>query len=566
MFPPHADRAPGIVERTSRGARSAAAPSASGGTTSSPTACNKIRNMPDLPRSPSGFELPGEVPRASEAQLHAVIENIDEGLVIADASGAVVVINERARAMIGYEPDDGRRHHISEFPRYLELRTLDGRELSESERPMARLMAAENFTDYELRCRQLATNVEWVGSFVGTALRGPDGRVELAVLSGRDVTERKRAEEALQEAARQKDAFIAALAHELRNPLAPILTAAQLLERSSPGMLDQSHLAGIIARQAAHLARIVDDLLDVSRITSGRITLRPQPLDLAGLVRQAAEDHRPSFEHAEVRLTVQSSPQQVWVEGDPTRLAQILENLLSNALKFTDAGGEVAVGVDLHDDRRWATVAVRDTGIGIGAELQTNLWEPFSQGAATPRHGSAGLGLGTALVKGLAELHGGHVAVASAGAGEGAEFVVTLPAIPPQPAGERHDEVDRADAPGSRVLVIEDNADVADALADAVTMLGGHPRVARDGAHGVRVAQEWRPDVILCDIGLPDGFDGYSVARALRADGYRGRLVAITGFGRPEDRDQATMSGFDDHQTKPVPLDAIARLIGVPNR
>jgi PAS domain S-box-containing protein len=487
---------------------------------------------------------------ATRAQLRAVIENIDEGVVIVDADGVVLTINQAARDMIGYEGTSPGPMHADEFREWLDMTTLDGRELPPEERPIARVMAGESYSDYEVRCRQLRTGREWIGSFVGTAVLDASGRVELGVLSGRDVTQRFRAEQ-------QKDVFLATLGHELRNPLASLLAAAQMLLRELPSDARGARWAGIVTRQAEHLSRIVDDLLDVSRMASGRIELQCEPLDMGKLVNEVIEGLRPLFASHQVALSSDLAAEDIWIDGDRTRLAQILDNLLTNAVKFTPTGGSVSVSLRSAEDR--AVLTVRDTGIGMDAEVLERLFEPFSQGDQDLGRSAGGLGLGMTLVKGLTELHQGTVTASSPGPGLGSEFVVALPTVV-APLERMPSE---RTSPGARlrVLVIEDNVDVAEMLAEALRELGQEVKVAGTAMAGIERAREWPPDLVLCDIGLPGALNGYAVARVLAAQEEPPRLVAVTGYGGEEDRRRSREAGFSLHLTKPVSIDQLVALL-----
>lgn len=371
----------------------------------------------------------------------------------------------------------------------------------------------------------------------------------------------------VQEAGRRKDEFLAMLGHELRNPLAPIRNALQILRLRGEDAPTREWVRQVMDRQVTHLTRLVDDLLDVSRITRGKVLLRSQRCDLAALVRSTVEDHRAALEAAGLRLEVELPPGAVWVTGDPTRLAQVLENLLTNARKFTDAGGWIAVRLTLEEAGRRARVTVRDSGIGIASEDLPNLFQPCFQVERSLERNWGGLGLGLTLVKGLVELHGGGVKAESDGRGRGATFSFWLPveaAVPPplpvassgeQPVGRRR-----------RVLIIEDNRDTAQSLKMLLEMFGHEVALAHTGRQGVEVATRFRPEVVLCDLGLPE-MDGLSVARALRSNPATASawLIAISGYGQDEDRVRSEQAGFDWHLTKPVePKQVLKRLAELP--
>jgi PAS domain S-box-containing protein len=369
----------------------------------------------------------------------------------------------------------------------------------------------------------------------------------------------------LEEADRRKDEFLGMLSHELRNPLAPIRNSVFMLRRSGardPALRERT--LSIVDRQVEHLTRLVDDLLDVTRITRGKVELRRERVDVGALLQRTLEDHRALADSRGVELRVDAAPAEAVVDGDPTRLMQIVGNLLQNAVKFTPRGGHVWTSLAIRDEAGRVEVRVRDDGPGIEPALLEHLFEPFVQGDRTLARSGGGLGLGLALVKGLAELHGGSVAAASAGPGSGAEFTVSLPLAAPEPAPVRPPEPARS-AGGrraSRVLVVEDNLDVATSLRDLVAAFGHEVEVARSGDAALVEARRHPPDVVLCDVGLP-GMSGYDVARAFRHDPAlrHARLVAVTGYAQPEDRREAAEAGFDRHVAKPPDPGELERLL-----
>jgi signal transduction histidine kinase len=374
-----------------------------------------------------------------------------------------------------------------------------------------------------------------------------------------DITDRKRAEDSLREASRRKDEFLGMLSHELRNPLAPISNSIYVLDHADPNGEPARRAATVIRRQVDHLTRLVDDLLDVTRIARGKVELRRQRTDLREVVRRSTEDHRSIIQDRGLRLEVALPDDRVWIDGDATRLAQVVGNLLQNAAKFTPAGGEVTVS--LRPVGSAVEMSVRDTGVGIEPSLISQVFEPFVQGQRTLARTEGGLGLGLALVKGIVELHGGTVHAESGGSGQGTEFVLRLP------IGELHEEEDRSrpavarSSRGRRVLVVDDNRDAAESLAEVVQMLGHRVEVAYDGPEAIAKARANPPDIVLCDIGLP-GMTGYEVARILRAEnGNALEIFAVSGYAQPEDRRRAVASGFDGHLAKPPDHDEIARVL-----
>ena len=397
--------------------------------------------------------------------------------------------------------------------------------------------------------------------FVYQPIRDAGGAVSGIFVEGSDVTDRKLVEDELRAANRQKDQFLAMLAHELRNPLAPIMTAAQLLKL---GRLDAGSVANaseIIVRQAEHMTDLVNDLLDVSRVTRGLVTLEKDELDLNVIVSAAVEQVRPLIDARRHALTLQLSGQPAHVIGDRTRLVQVISNILNNATKYTAPGGRIVLAVTVEDGR--ATVAVRDNGVGIAPEVLPYIFDLFTQAERTPDRSQGGLGIGLALVKSLVALHGGSVHARSEGLGQGSEFSICLPAAARAPA-EAHDAGAANDAcvvPDNgnlRVLVVDDNADAAQMLAALLEVQGHAVSVEYDGRGALARARSEHPDVLLLDIGLPD-MDGYELARRLRAqpENAGATLVALTGYGQNQDRAAARQAGFDHYLVKPADLNEV---------
>jgi PAS domain S-box-containing protein len=381
-----------------------------------------------------------------------------------------------------------------------------------------------------------------------------------------DVTERKRAEEALREADRRKDEFLATLAHELRNPLAPIRTGLQILKHTQGDNPAIEPLRAMMDRQAEQLGTLIDDLMDVSRISLGKIDLRKDVVKLATVVDRAVARALPSIQERGHQLSVSVPDDDERIEADPTRLEQILSNLLDNAARYTDPGGQI----HLHAYREGEEIVIRvkDTGIGIAPESLAKIFDMFVQIERRLDRSQGGLGIGLSLVKSLVEIHGGKVTAHSEGPGSGTEFVVRLPSIVGD-SDERPDSTewpetdDRHEHLGRRILVVDDNQDAATSLAKYLTKVAGHQvKVAFDGAEALALARSFRPDFVLLDIGLP-GMSGYEVAEKLRALPETGgaRLIAVTGWGDERDRHHSQASGIDVHLVKPINPDAIRELL-----
>ncbi len=499
--------------------------------------------------------------RAEEERerLAAIVDSSQDGIIGKTLDGVITSWNAGAERIYGYSAQEavGRALDLIVPP--------DQRPLMAA--VFQRLRRGEKVEPFEtVRVRKDGERIDISLSF--SPVRDGAGRVIGASGIDRDISARKRTEEELRrrteqlvETDRRKDEFLAMLGHELRNPLAPIRNCLHLLRspRLSGGQSERSLLT--IERQVLHLTRLVDDLLDIARVSRGKILLRRERLNLVETVRATVEDHRQELEAAGLALDLELSGEPLWIDGDPTRISQVVGNVLSNAGKFTEPGGRIAVAVRREGEA--AAVAVRDTGIGMEPELLARAFEPFSQAEWGPDRGRGGLGLGLALVKALVELHGGSVVAASPGPGRGTEVVMRLPLA----AGreERAMAENSAAAPDQsrRCLVIEDNVDAAESLALLLQLSGHEAEVAFDGAAGVEKARSFRPEVVFCDIGLPGGLDGYAVARAFRADPElrSAFLVALTGYGQEEDRRRALEAGFDAHLTKPADIDELKRML-----
>ena len=368
-------------------------------------------------------------------------------------------------------------------------------------------------------------------------------------------------EEALREADRRKDEFLAVLGHELRNPLAPISNAVQILKRAD---LDEAQVAwcrDLIGRQVGHLIRLVDDLLDVSRITRGKIDLKKEPLALADIVQRAVETSRPLIDRRRHELIVRLPSEPIRVEGDLVRLVQVVSNLLNNAAKYTESGGRIWLTAQREGGE--AVVSVRDTGVGIPAALLPRVFDLFTQMEPNVGCVESGLGIGLALVRSLVHLHDGRVEVHSEGPGQGSEFVVHLPLATTQLTDEVPPKVQHpALHTKPRILVVNDNADVADSLGMLLKALGAEVHVVYDGMAALKALSVFEPALVLLDLGMP-GMDGYEVARQIRQQ-HRFRdvtLIALTGWGQEEDRRRSRAAGFDHHLVKPVDPDVLQRML-----
>ncbi len=491
--------------------------------------------------------------KESEERFRFLAETVPSIVWTAAPDGAILYSNRRWHDYTGLTEEQNRR----DWPQLV----LHPDDRERCERKWAEHLRVG--TDYEIEVRNRCAdgNYRW---FLTRAVPRKDEQGDVLGWFGvtTDIHEQKQLEERLREQDRRKNEFLATLAHELRNPLAPVRNAVSILQH--PG-LDQGRLSwcrDVIDRQTEQLARLVDDLLDVSRITQGKITLRLGPTDLAEVVRQAAETSLPLLEARRHELTVSLPSEPVRVSCDLTRLAQVVSNLLNNAAKYTEPGGRVWLTVER--DGAEAVLRVRDNGRGIDPALQPNLFELFYQVERNLDRSEGGLGVGLALVKSLVERHGGTVTAHSAGLNQGSEFVIRLPCLADPAPGADAPEAGREDAPagrGLRVLVVDDNVDTVHSMALLLGMLGHEVLTAHDGRRAVDLALRGRPEVVFLDIGLPY-LDGYQACRAIRDGGLAGTLVvAMTGYGQEEDQRRSQEAGFDAHYTKPVKLETIRELL-----
>jgi two-component system, sensor histidine kinase len=385
-------------------------------------------------------------------------------------------------------------------------------------------------------------------STVRTALRARERQYQI-----------RRQLDELRNADQRKDEFLATLGHELRNPLSPLLNSLDLLKLTASGDAKINRVVGVMQRQTGHLVRLVDDLLEVSRITRGLIEVQRVPLDLADIVAAAVETSRPAIEASNHTLTVDVPEQPLMVFGDEVRLTQVFANLLNNAARYTDPGGSIWVTVRSH--RRTAFITVRDNGIGIDQHHLSSVFDMFTQVSRSDRRTQGGLGIGLTLVRSLVALHGGSVTAASEGAGRGSSFEVRLPLIG-VPRPESHSGQVLRRFPSRRVLVVDDNPDATETLQTLLESLGATVASAGSGLEALGVFTTFAPDAVLLDIGMP-GMDGYEVARRIRAlpSGLHTQIIALTGWGQQEDIRRCMDAGFDHHMVKPLDVDKLWALI-----
>ena len=497
-----------------------------------------------------------EAARASEERFKAIADHTPDHILIQDRDLRYrLVINPQMgltqKDMIGKTDHDFLSREDADKLTAIKRRVLATGEPIHVELPIATPQGEPQFFD---------------GSYVPR--RNAQGEIDGLIGYFKNVTQRKQAEQELEAANQQlreqdlhKNQFLAILSHELRNPLAPIRNSLYILDHAPSGGQQSQRARDVIGRQIGQLTRLVDDLLDVTRVSRNKIQLQPRSLELSDLVRRAVDDHRSLFEEKGIVVEATFAPERLPMRGDVERIAQMVGNLLQNAAKFTPAGGRVRVSTEAAPSKTHAILRVIDSGVGIAPALLGRLFQPFMQADASLDRSQGGLGLGLALVKVLVEMHGGEVHAHSDGLGQGAEFVIELPLD--QSAGkEPSTSPARPEARCRRVLVIEDNRDAADSLRE-VLEFGAHViEVAYNGPDGLHRARTFNPEIVLCDIGLP-GMDGYEVARAFRADPALKDvfLVALSGYAQPDDLQRARDAGFDEHLAKPSSLEKLEELL-----
>ena len=396
--------------------------------------------------------------------------------------------------------------------------------------------------------------------FAISPLVSADGSVQQLVASAVDAGARSRAESALLASDRRKDEFLAMLAHELRNPLAPLRNAAALMRLTDEGHPQRSALSALVDRQVRHMSRLLDDLLDASRIDQGKIALTLESVELRSILNQTLEGIRAMMDARGQQVVVSAPAQPIWLRADPVRVTQIIENLLNNAAKFTDSQGTIRISLNVVQGN--ARLSIADNGQGIDADLLPRVFDLFTQGARSLDRSQGGLGIGLSLVRNLVRLHGGTVTATSEGVGHGSEFVVTLPLLVQRDSGKAEPLPEAAAFNSKRVMVVDDNQDAAESLAELLSLRGHETRAVTQSRAALELAPEFAPDVVLLDIGLPE-IDGFELARMLRQlpKTRASLLVAVTGYGQPEDRRATSAAGFDHHLVKPVSLRELEELL-----
>jgi PAS domain S-box-containing protein len=498
--------------------------------------------------------------RGSEVRYRRLFLKAKDGILILDAdTGKVIDANPFMTSLLGYSHEEFLGKELWEIGLFRDI---------EESRAAYRTLQEKDYVRYEnlpLESRDgRKIEVEFVSNVYA------ENNHQVAQCNIRDITERSRLQRQTQEQAaeladldRRKDEFLAMLSHELRNPLAPILNAAQLLQLQKGENPAQQKARAIIERQVGQLARLVDDLMEVSRMITGRIQLRQEQVAASGIVERAVETVRPLIDQRRHELTVSLPPDPLWLYADASRLEQVVTNLLTNAAKYTNEGGHIWLSVQQEGDK--AVLRVRDTGLGITPTFLPHVFDLFAQAERSSDRSQGGLGIGLALAKRLVEMHGGTIGVSST-LGQGSEFVVSLVAPEPGAQSPRTQptpaEMARPTEPSLRVLVVDDNVDAATALEMLVQESGHLVRMAHTGPSALATALEYRPDVMLLDIGLPE-LDGIEVAKRIRREPLLKDivLVAMTGYGRATDRQRSREAGFDHHLVKPADFGKVRQIL-----
>jgi PAS domain S-box-containing protein len=490
--------------------------------------------------------------------LAAIVESSDDAIVSKSLDGTIRSWNAGAQRLFGHSAEQAVGRHISLI--------IPPERLAEEDCIVERLKAGERIEHFQTE-RLGAGDRRIQVSLTISPIKNEAGEVVGASKVARDVTRQRQAEselrrlaDSLAEADRRKDEFLATLAHELRNPLAPLSNALAVMKRAGDDGAVVQRARDTMERQLAQLVRLVDDLLDLNRITHNRLELRTQPVDLASVLQQALEASRPLAEAAQHTLQVTLPDEPIHVKADPARLAQVFGNLLNNSSKYMRPGG--AIDIAVQREGALVRVSVKDSGIGIPPDQLERIFEMFTQVERADHAAAGGLGIGLTLVKRLLQMHGGSIEAHSAGEGQGSEFIVRLPTVDAPAARMAQPAAVPSEPPAQRILVVDDNADSAESLAMLLKMSGHEVLTAHDGEAAIRAADAHRPDLVLLDIGLPK-VNGHDVCRHIRAQpwGHDITLVALTGWGQENDRRRSHEAGFDGHLVKPVGPDALLALL-----
>jgi signal transduction histidine kinase len=507
--------------------------------------------------------LSGPLLLNGELRFRRLLEKLPAGAYTCDPDGLITYFNQHAVQLWGRRPklNDPADRFCGSF----KLFAIDGAPISHDQCWMA--LALKNILEYNgheivIECPDglRRTTLAYASPFTDEG-----GKLLGAVNVLVDISDRKRAEDSLKQADRAKNEFLATLAHELRNPLAPIRAAVKILQLKSIVAAESQAAIDVIERQTRQMTRLIDDLLDIARITSNKLELRWERVAVAEMLNAAVETSKPLIDQYEHQLHVEVPSEQIRIDGDMVRLAQVVSNLLNNAAKYTKKGGQIWLTVS-HTTKE-VEIIIRDTGIGISASLLPRIFEMFTQADRAKYASAGGLGIGLTLVRRLVEMHGGTIAAHSEGLDRGSEFTVRLPVAEFQPGQPDATTAGKLKTTGAtaaplRILVVDDNLDSADSLGLLMKLLGHEVRIVHDGRSAVEAANEFKPRVVLLDIGLPD-MNGYQAAQEIRqqAGGKDAVLIAVTGWGEDIDRQRSKEAGFDHHLVKPLDPDALTSLL-----
>ena len=503
--------------------------------------------IPSHPQSLSQTDL------TPQALLAAIVASSDDAIISKTLQGIITSWNEGAERLFGYTAKEAIGKPITML--------IPPDRTNEAEMILSRLQRGERVDQFEtVRLAKDGRLIEI--SLTISPIRNEAGALVGASKVARDISLQKRAQRALEEADTRKNEFLALLAHELRNPLGPIRHAVNILRARTPSPEELHWATSIIDRQTERMTRLVDDLLDVAQITRGTIELRRGRVDIADVLTAAVESSGTLIERARHQLRVTPPREPLYVEGDPTRLTQTITNLLDNAAKYTDPGGQIWLSAEREGDE--AVIRVKDSGIGIAPDILPRIFDMFTQAGPSLERAQGGLGVGLSLVDRLVKLHGGSVSAYSGGLGTGSQFTIRLPALQAlRPlAAEPRPAAQAAPEKHCRILVVDDNQDSAESLAMLLHILGHEVKTARDGESALATAPEFRPDVAILDIGLPK-MNGYDLAKQMREQPWARNvvLVALTGWGQEQHGGRSAESGFNHHLTKPVEVEVLQRIL-----
>jgi signal transduction histidine kinase/ActR/RegA family two-component response regulator len=501
--------------------------------------------------------------RGSELQFQNLLEKLPAGAYTCDPEGLITYFNQHAVQLWGRSPK--LNDPVDRFCGSFKLFSTDGAPIAHNQCWMALALQTDaEYNGHEIIIER-PDGQRLTALAHANPIRDHRGKLLGAVNVLVDISDRKRAEDALREADRSKNEFLATLAHELRNPLAPIRNAVQILQMTATESRAIQQVVNVIDRQSRQMTRLIDDLLDIARITSNKLELRNERIEVAEVINSAVETSRPLIQQRGHELVITPAPEPIHINGDLVRLAQVISNLLNNAAKYTERGGRIWLTAERSEGE--VKVTVRDTGIGIRPEMLPEIFEMFTRSDRATAASPSGLGIGLTLARRLVEMHGGVITAGSQGLGKGSEFSVRLPAFDRQAPTERTDSSVNHGSKSEklrslRVLVVDDNRDSADSMGLLLGMMGNVVKTVHDGPEALAITKEFQPDVVLLDIGLPT-LDGYDVARKIRQEpwGKEVVLIAVTGWGLEADIKRSKESGFNHHMVKPADPEALTQLL-----